>query len=367
VSRFPPPKAIAFVLGLKLYVLLLLYALYLKTDLRNGDKGFIFRPTGQSFEERSKDIEGSFIERLAPYDGQWYLDIAENGYRTLSKAETMTWQLPPGNYAFFPLLPGILSGAKQIAGGAGLAVTLVFLMALSVLGGVLVWVLARDLRINPYLTDVLLVGFPTAVFQFALYTEGIFLFLSALTLIAALRRKPDWAALAGFLAGLSRPQGVLLILPLFVELLLPAIQKRETCSKADLFGRVLAVLTPFSGVLVLAASSIWVTGSATSFLAIQGRWGRSLDLRNLVMVFGYGGPPADLIGLGFGLLLLPVLWRKLPLSLALYGTAMLLLPLSTGSLMSLGRFLSVSIPHFLALATCQVLVANGLIAWYLVG
>src|SRR5262249_14682825 len=106
LNQLPPRKVFALVFGLKLYVLLLLYSLFLKTDLRNGDKGFFYRPAGQPLEERSENIQCSFWQRLAPYDGQWYLDIAANGYRSLTKAETMTWRLPPGNYAFFPLLPG---------------------------------------------------------------------------------------------------------------------------------------------------------------------------------------------------------------------------------------------------------------------
>jgi hypothetical protein len=84
-------------------------------------------------------------------------------------------------------------------------------------------------------------------------------------------------------------------------------------------------------------------------------------------------------------ILLPILWRRLPLSLAAYGTAAVVLPLLTGVLLSFGRFLSVSVPHFLALALflqamplargvlvtsmvlLQILLASGLIAWHLVG
>jgi hypothetical protein len=64
---------------------------------------------------------------------------------------------------------------------------------------------------------------------------------------------------------------------------------------------------------------------------------------------------------------------------------MVVLPLATGSILSFGRFLSVSFPHFIALAlvlegrprargaallvfaSLQVLLARGLIAWRFVG
>jgi hypothetical protein len=385
-----PRRVVLLLIALKLYILLILYALFLRTDLRNGDKGFFFLPGGQAPAERSAAIQASFWERLAPYDGQWYLDIASNGYRSFGPPEARASREPPGNYAFFPLLPATLKGFQRLAGESYLPATLLLNIALSALGAALVWALARDLGAPPWLSTALLIAFPTAAFQFALYTEGVFLLFSALCLLALHRRKLPLAIFAAALAGLTRPQGVLLALPCFIELVLPVLRSREAVPRLGLALRGLAVIAPFSGFLVLAAISLSVAESPWAFLEIQSRWGRSFDLSNIRVAiesaFGYGGPRADLLGLGLGVLLLPVIWRRLPLSLALYGTVMLLLPLATGSLLSLGRFLSVSVPHFLALglllertplllrggvvalfATGQLFVASGLIAWHLVG
>lgn len=391
LSRLAPPaRAVGAVFGAKLYALAILYVLFLRTPVRYGDKGFIYRPLGQSMEERMAVVEASFFERLAPYDGQWYLDIAERGYRNFSKVETRNGRLPPGNYAFFPLLPALIRGARAALGSAGLPVAVLSAGALSALGALVVWMLARRLGQSPVLPVVLLVAFPTAVFQVVLYTEGPFLLLSALALLGALERRTALAAAAGALAGLARPQGALLALPIFVELVLPSLGGRERLSAARRLGRLAAALAPFSGFLALGLVSASLTGSPRAFLDVQAHWGRSPGavgfLEAFRSAFAYSGPPADLFGLAFALGLLPVLWRRLPGSLALYGTALVALPLSTGSLLSVGRFASVSIPHFLALggllerapgavrggtvgafALAQVLVASGLVAWYLVG
>ncbi|MGQ9591804.1 MAG: hypothetical protein ACUVYA_16110, partial [Planctomycetota bacterium] len=391
LSRLAPPaKAIGGVAGAKLYALAVLYILFLRTHVRYGDKGFVYRPAGQSMEERMAAVETNFFERLAPYDGQWYLDIAERGYRMLSKVETRSGRLPPGNYAFFPLLPALTRGARAAFGSAGLAVAVLTAGTLSALGALVLWMLARRLGQNPILPLALVLAFPTAVFQLVLYTEGPFLFLSALALLGALERRTALVAAAGALAGLTRPQGALLALPVFVELVLPSVLGRERLSGARVLGRLAAALAPFSGVVALAAVSASLTASPGAFLSVQSHWGRSLGalgfLEGLRSVLEYGGPRADLFGLAFALALLPALWRRLPFSLALYGTALVALPLSTGSLLSFGRFVSVSIPHFLALgrllerapaavrggtvgafAAGQVLVASGLVAWYLVG
>jgi hypothetical protein len=139
----------------------------------------------------------------------------------------------------------------------------------------------------------------------------------------------------------------------------------------------------------MAGISCWSAGAPSAFLTVQSGWGRSYAPGNLIEAFqsirGYEGPPFDLLGLFFGVILLPILWRRLPLSLAAYGTAAVVLPLLTGVLLSFGRFMSVSVPHFLALALflnampvargilvasmvlLQILLASGLIAWHLVG
>jgi hypothetical protein len=383
-------RIVLFALALKAYAFLVLFVIFLQTELRNGDKGFFFRPGGQDMAERSRVVETSFWERLAPYDGQWYLDIAAHGYRRLPDVESHRGMHPPGNFAFFPLLPGVLWTVKQVAGDLYLPLTLSLTITLSAIGAAFAGLIAGRFGIAPFLTVALLVAFPSAAFRLVLYSEGLFLLLSGLALYGALEKRPVLAAVAGLLAGLSRPQGLLLALPFFWEFLMPALRREEKLSRSALLGRTLLVLTPFSGLLAMGLVSELVMDSPSAFLSIQERWGRSSSplgiVEALASAWTYQGPKADILGLLFGVLLLPAIWLRLPRSLALYGTGMLLLPLATGSLLSLGRFLSVSIPHFLALALLlerrhlalragvlggfallQCALASGLVAWYLVG
>jgi hypothetical protein len=139
----------------------------------------------------------------------------------------------------------------------------------------------------------------------------------------------------------------------------------------------------------MAIVSAFVTDSPLGFISVQSVWGRSSGLGGLVQSVGdflsFRGPPFDFVAAVLALGLLPWLWRRLPCSLALYGTGIVLMPLSTGSLLSLGRFLSVSIPHFLCMAfllqgrpRCvlvvlfsfiagQILLGKGLMGWFFVG
>ncbi len=380
-------RPLCLIVLVKLYVLTLLYILFLRTGLRDGDAGFLFRRPGESLEERAAEIERSFAHRLAPYDGQWYLDIAAHGYRRLGGAESLDGRHPPANLAFFPLLPGLLRGLGLLGGGDfALRGALALGILLSAIGALTAFMIARELRLSPALTAALLLAFPTAVFQFALYTEGLFLCFSSAALLFTIRRRAGPAIVFALLAGLTRPQGVLLALPLFWEFLRPALARRSP--RAWLRGAFLSA-APLSGYIVLSLVSFALADSGSAFLEIQTRWGRSASplgvFHALGQAWGYNGPPGDLLGLAFGIGLLPVVWRRLPTSLALYGTGFVLMPLLTGTILSYGRFMSVSIPHFLALAALlegrravaavviavfaclQTLAANGLIGWYLVG
>src|SRR5687768_15253752 len=68
----------------RLYLFGFLYIFFLNTNLRDDQNFFIFQKEGQTRESREAEIQASFWERLAPFDGQFYIDIANNGYRTIS-------------------------------------------------------------------------------------------------------------------------------------------------------------------------------------------------------------------------------------------------------------------------------------------
>lgn len=386
------PRSVSFrwpvVLGVsaaRLYLFGALYLFFLCTELRTDGEFFLFVKEGQRREERVAEIQRSFWERLAPFDGQFYLDIANKGYRTISSS--IHGDL--GTYAFFPLLPATLAALRAAFPDAYLPLAIGLALLAGIAGTLAVWKLAEKCGTSALLAVGALLCFPSAPFQHVLYTEGIVLLLSALTLVYALERRP-WPALCfGLLAGLCRPQGVLLAIPLFVELVLPASRERGPGRRAHSIGW-LAAAAPAVGFVVMGIVSRYATGSPFAVLSVQTKWGRTYEAAGIVKaitsVFGYDGPPMDLLGLLVGLGCLPLMWKRLPRSLALYGIALVLMPLATGSILSFGRFMSVSVPHLLALAAIletrgwatrvvvllaflvlQSLLIRGLIGWYFVG
>jgi Gpi18-like mannosyltransferase len=141
------------------------------------------------------------------FDASYYLAIANHGYVVIA----------PNNLAFFPLYPllihtvGWLIGSDVIAGllisAGSFALALVLLHRLT------------ELELGRRAADatVLMVAFaPLSFFFSAIYTESLFLLLSVAAVLAA--RRERWA-LAGLLAGLAtltRPTGILLVVPLLM-------------------------------------------------------------------------------------------------------------------------------------------------------
>lgn len=180
------------------------------------------------------------------WDACWYAKIATFGYE-------------PGvsSTAFFPLFPLLMGALGRVLGGhmalAGIVINAVaFVVALTGL-----WrLIRRDL--GPEIADrtVLYVAvFPVAFFLFAPFTESIFLACAVWSILGARERRWGVVAAAGLLAGLTRPQGLLLLLPLGWEAW-RALRDGRTWGP-------LAALTPTIGFAVFYGYTVLVVGRST--------------------------------------------------------------------------------------------------------
>lgn len=136
------------------------------------------------------------------WDAIWYLQIARHGYAAAPDA---------GFFPLYPVLIRIVSAVTVSAVAAGIAVSL-----LSLAIGLELIRRLTQLELGPAAAraTVLLIAFgPMAVYYSAVYSESLFLALSAGTLYAARRGRWSIAGALGALASLSRPGGVLLIVP----------------------------------------------------------------------------------------------------------------------------------------------------------
>jgi hypothetical protein len=281
------------------------------------------------------------------WDACWYARIATFGYT------------PDGSTAFFPLFPAVerivaLGGPHVVIAG-----TLVNVIAMAFALWGLYRIAARDHGDAVARRAMLLLAvFPTAFFLLAPFSEAIFLALSVWTIERA-RHRGGWPAAAALatLAGLARPVGGMLALPLAW---LAWRDLRDARRAADGAWPVVAtVAAPLSAFLYVVysvrvvgrsmfdASAQW-TGSAFhppwdlvgATLEWIGRTGDPLQALQLVMLVMF----AALFAVGI---------RRVPLELTLYAAPQLYLAwarILPTPLTSVGRYLLVIFPIFIVLA-----------------
>ncbi len=146
-------------------------------------------------------------ERLTvPGDAERYLQIAREGYVTQG----------PDNinlvfYPLYPLLMRIFSFGIFDLAAVGMILSRLFLMGASICLYELVKTEGDEKA--AFYSVALLAVYPFSMFTLGVYTESLFLFLTIGCMLAIRKEKMAWAGAAGFLAALTRVQGMLLIFP----------------------------------------------------------------------------------------------------------------------------------------------------------
>lgn len=324
------------------------------------------------FQSQTSDVPFRTLSIWAHFDGEHYISAAENGYAEPDGASP----------AFFPLYPLLVGASAELLGGpvsrgalsaVGVMISLAaFLVAL--------WFVYRIAEAGwgeraAQGTVLALAFFPTSFFFNSVYTESLFLALSAGALWAARVRKDLLLAcvLAG-LASATRNVGVLLMIPLAFEWW----QHRNEPGWRAAYLALVPV-----GLLAYIAYLWSRFGDPLLFYAEQAAWERSFagpletfgntveqaaenlhslldpvayepfSFGRLIYVLSGTNYLYNLLFLMFALALLAVGIRYLPVGLAAYAVALVLMPALFGTevnpLMGMPRYLIVAFPLFIVL------------------
>lgn len=299
------------------------------------------------------------VEALSAWDGVLYARIAAEGYSSSGDAARLMH--------FFPLFPGLsrLFGGAEAAPLAGillsqlLALASLMLMSLMAHG-------EKPAKLSREPGFWLLVS-PFGFFLLTFYTESLFLFLS-LTHYAAYRsRALGGSAVAGLLAGLTRPTAVTLPAILGVEAIRLWRRKEQWRATA------VAAATPAVGIAIYLAYVGWKTGHLFEYPRYMSSQASgpellriplhpmAVDLRAWIHNYLSGGitPLFDMVLRNAQtcavLLLLFLGRRRLPVSWLVYsGAALVLIHSFTPTLVSSGRYEIVLFPVFFALASTRL-------------
>jgi hypothetical protein len=147
---------------------------------------------------------------LFAWDAGWYRGIAQHGYGFSSPGAGAHEAL-----RFFPLLPAV----ARLLGSSSVAIVVIVWASALLLGALvhrLVLVEGKGEGLARVAVWCVLV-FPSAFVLALGYAEALAMALAVACFLALRTRRWWWAAALGLLAGLSRPLGVLLVVPAAVE------------------------------------------------------------------------------------------------------------------------------------------------------
>ena len=262
-------------------------------------------------------------ELFSRWDGKWYTQIANLGYSYADDGQHHS-------VAFYPLFPLLIRGLMTLgmrADAAGVLInSLAFLAALVL---VYFWVEERYDAGAAKWTTAVLAWCPFSLFCTVVYTEGLFLFLTASALRAFEKGDYILAAVWGALTTATRGPGLALI-PTF--LWVAWREKRPP----------LAYVAGFASAIGFFSFSLYCAirfGDALAFIHVQKGWehlgwfdilSKALKLQisaisKIVMIFGSGY----------------LLWffrKRLTTIVLTYGVCSLALLLSLGALSSVNRY-----------------------------
>jgi hypothetical protein len=199
--------------------------------------------------------------------------------------------------------------------------------------------------------------FPTAIYFSAVYTESLFFMLTVASFYYMRSQRWLMAGAIGFLAALTRAEGVLLVIPFAIEW----FSRFRTDAARGYRDALAGLLIPLG--LACYMAYLWVLRADPLYFShVQKYWGRHLSApwvsiaNSIHKILHPVNPQASAnqtLELAFTALLLLVLlagWRRLRLSYIAYMGLSILVPLSTSSLMSMPRFGLVLFPMFAILA-----------------
>ncbi|HVX21236.1 MAG TPA: mannosyltransferase family protein [Acidimicrobiales bacterium] len=288
---------------------------------------------------------------LLGWDAGWYESIARLGYQQ------------PQSLRFFPLFP-LAGRALSVLPGVSVGVALVVLANLSALGAtaLLRVLVLRETGDRGWADrSVWLLSLAPPAFVLVMgYAEGTLLLFAVGCFLAirSARTWPGWAAAAvlGAAAGLTRPLGVLLVLPVAVE----AARRWRQAGGGERAASLLAVAGPAIGAGAFLAWAAAARGDGWGPVRVQTQAGHHGGLADPLHTLAHDA--AGVVHHHFGtalhvpwvvlvVVLVVVCWRRLPASYGAFATAVAVVAVSGTNLDSFERYALTAFPLVVAAAS----------------
>ena len=284
----------------------------------------------------------------ANFDGEHYLWISQHGYRGFE-------------YAFFPMYPMLIRVVNLVFQDPVFSGLLVSNVAFFIFLYLLYKLMLENFsRSEVWRGIILMLAFPTAFFMGADYSESVFLALSVGFFLALLKKNFFWIGVLGAMTTLTRVVGLTVGVVVFFYWL-----KSGFRNSRYLFCGIV-ILIAFIGVMVF---NFLETGDAIAFASAQSHFNASRSATNLVLPLRVGYRyikiflTADVWSLQYliaviefvatsaAFLSIALFWRRMKAEYLIWCIGVLIIPVVTGTLSSMPRYVLAAFPLWFYIAS----------------
>lgn len=294
------------------------------------------------------------LDMWARLDSIWYMEIAQSGYQV--RGDIFTKQ---SSVAFYPLFPYLLKGVGSIVlpSGSGtqenyLILGLLITNALFIFSLVVLYKFIIELLGDHVIASravMLLIFFPTGFVYSCFYSESLFLLVSLASFYFAAKQRWWLAGISGLLSVLTRSVGILLMVPLAVFYMDAIKWQIKKIRWNVLFLGIVFVGLPIFLLWQYSASGNWLApfqNQAAWDKEFSWPWKAFFNPTAFSMFTFF----TDRIFVILSIFLSVFLIRKMStIAYSLYILLSVAVPLFTGTLFSVTRYLGVVFPIFIGL------------------
>jgi hypothetical protein len=297
------------------------------------------------------------ISTLKKNDAFWYEKIALNGYPVIEDKHDLGYsegsEFKQSKWAFFPFYPFLIKTLTNIPGVDTDLSFLLISLIFSLLGFLLFYVFLEGYfkkQGEALFITLLFIIFPFHYYFAVFYTEAIF-FCFLMGSFVSVQRKKYWiTSLLIIPLTLIRPNGVILLIPLYLfmldaeGLLDHGFSLKKNFQKENIYRSLFFLSGPIAFFL-FGFYQLDMTGEFFAFSIAQQGWYREF-MFPLLALFREGNL-ANQFNSVYTILFILIAafsWKKFPLSLNILIWLSLLLPLTSGSVQSMPRFISLIFP-----------------------
>jgi len=339
-------------------IILILFSLGLKLC-------YVFFPYATNLNNKELSAYNQYIDSVKKNDSFWYELITEKGYSKITNKRDLGYSegkdFKQSEWAFFPLYPMLNALTIKTLGvnyNTSALFWSIFFSILSLIGlyqfGIIFFKNSGQALFN----TLVLFCFPFSFYFSMFYTEALFFTFLIYSFICIHHKNYFLLTLLLIPLTLLRPNGIILLLPLYLFFLERngMVNKFNFNWKDILSFKNILKSTAFLSSPVVFFIYCWyqykMTGYFLAFSIAQDGWYRELTFP--LLSFFNRGDLATQFNSFFTIIVIIyafLIRKKLPLSLNTFVFISILLPLCSGSVTSMTRFVSILFPLFLILSS----------------